>query len=173
MKWSGVPITSGGSTNPIIISNCTKGTTTGGSAYTYVASHILPIPAGTLPASCMLTLDVRGNKTGTSNNLQLAVYKNTSATLSGASIIGYLFHNVFATHVTGLAHRSFWIDSGYLYHYDVTVFQNVDWYSWENNPRVSFNVNEDNYIIVAARVLNGSDLGYAEFSVLTAITPTI
>jgi len=151
-----VPQYSGGSANPsVIVLNATDGTAVTGTT-TETISRSLLIPANTFTTDGMLEILGRINKTGTLGAQSFRIYKNTSNSLTGATLIGLCLSANTATFA--LAIRTFRINSNTLTGLPTSAASLSD-YATNGNPEVSttFNTSVDNYIIFAIQLVSIAD----------------
>ena len=144
---NGVPI-SGGSSNPsVIVSFSTDGTPVTGTTIETSARSLL-IPANTFASSGMLEILGRIFKTGTSGNLTYRWYKNTSNSLTGATLIATIMAPAGQIYSQGL--RTFRIDSNLMTGFNSTNALTTDGISSpQSESSITFLTSVDNYILLA------------------------
>jgi hypothetical protein len=142
--------------NPSVISlSATDGTAVTGTT-TETISRSLLIPANTFTSSGMLEVVARVLKTGTLAGQSFRIYKNTSNTLTGATLIGFVLSA--STQLYAQAIRTFRINSNTLTGLTTSTITAVD-YTQNGNTEMSttFTTSVDNYIIFAIQISGTSD----------------
>ena len=145
-----------GSANPSVISlSATDGTAVTGTT-TETISQSLLIPANTFTSSGMLEVVARVLKTGTLAGHSFRIYKNTSNTLTGATLVGSVLSA--STQLYAQAIRTFRINSNTLTGLTTSTITAVD-YAQNGNTEMSttFTTSVDNYIIFAIQISGTSD----------------
>jgi hypothetical protein len=151
-----IPQYSGGSSNPsVIVSNATDGTAVTGTLVETISRSIL-IPANTFASSGMLEILGRINKTGTLGAQSFRIYKNTSNTLTGATLIGLILSGSTQVFTQGI--RTFRISSNTLTGFPSSAAVQSD-YGTNGNAELSttFTTSVDNYILLAITLVNPAD----------------
>lgn len=151
-----IPQYSGGSANPsVIVSYATDGTTVTGTLNETISRSLL-IPANTFTSDGMLEVVGRVLKTGALAGQSFRIYKNTSNSLTGATLIGLVLS--VSTQAYAQAIRTFRISANTLTGLTTSTATSVD-YAQNGNPEVSttFTTSVDNYIIFAIQLAGTSD----------------
>jgi hypothetical protein len=142
--------------NPsVIVLNATDGTAVTGTI-TDTISRSLLIPANTFTSSGMLEVVARVLKTGAAGAQTFRIYKNTTNSLTGATLIGLILSGSTQIYAQGI--RTFRINSNTLTGLTTSTATAVD-YATNGNPEVSttFTTSVDNYIIFAIQLVNSGD----------------
>jgi len=142
--------------NPsVIVLNATDGTAVTGTTAETISRSLL-IPANTFTTGGMLEILGRINKTGTLGAQSFRIYKNTSNSLTGATLIGLCLSANTATFAQAI--RTFRINSNTITGISTSIAVQSD-YSSTSNPEVSttFNTSIDNYILLAITLVSVSD----------------
>jgi hypothetical protein len=142
--------------NPSVVAlSATDGTAVTGTTAETISRSLL-IPANTFTSSGMLEVVGRVFKTGTVGNQSFRIYKNTSNTLTGATLIGSFLLSSSAVLAQGI--RTFRITSNTLTGLPTSSAAQTD-YSTNLNAEVSttFTTSVDNYIIFAIQLAGTSD----------------
>ena len=146
----------GGSSNPSVISlSATNGTAVTGTLIETISRSLL-IPANTFTTDGMLEVVARVQKTGTLAGHSFRIYKNTSNTLTGATLIGSVLSA--STQLFAQPIRTFRINSNTLTGLTTSTITSID-YAQNGNPEASttFTTSVDNYIIFAIQLAGTSD----------------
>lgn len=146
----------GGSSNPSVIAlAATDGTAVTGTLVETISRSLL-IPANTFTTDGMLEVVARVLKTGTLAGQSVRIYKNTSNTLTGATLIGLVLSN--STQLFAQPIRTFRINSNTLTGLTTSTVTSVD-YAQNGNTETSttFTTSVDNYIIFAIQLAGTSD----------------
>jgi hypothetical protein len=150
---NGVPV--GGSANPsVIAANYADGTVVTGTVNDTISRSLL-IPANTFTGNGMLEVLVRASKTGTGGSATLRVYRNTTASLTGAVLIG-VFASTGAGFYQGI--RTFRINSNNITYLNVGATLATDYTTNVNVPSsTAFNTAVDQHIIFSVQLANAGD----------------
>jgi hypothetical protein len=146
----------GGGVNPsVIVLNATDGTAVTGTLVETISRSLL-IPANTFASSGMLEILGRINKTGTLGAQSFRIYKNTSNTLTGATLIGLVLSASTAIFVQGI--RTYRISSNTLTGFPTSSAVQSD-YNTNGNAEFSttFTTSVDNYILLAITLVQPAD----------------
>ena len=149
-----IPQYSGGSSNPSVIAlSATDGTAITGTT-TETISRSLLIPANTYTSNGMLEVLARMTKTGALGTSNMRIYKNTSNTLTGATLIASTGSNTAAI-VFNQAIRNFRINSNTLSGFSANSSQTFDYASSSSAlSSTTFTTNVDNYILFSIQLAN-------------------
>lgn len=144
------------SANPqLIVASYSDGTTVTGTI-TETLSQSLLIPANTFTSNGMLEILCRMTKTGTAGTSNFKIYKNTSNTLTGATLIGtagsILSANLFSQSI-----RTFRINSNTMSGYSSGTGATTDFASVSTLLSTTFTTNVDNYILFSLTLSNTAD----------------
>ncbi len=144
----------GGSANPSVIAlSATDGTAITGTT-TETISRSLLIPANTFTTDGMLEVLARMTKTGALGTSNMRIYKNTSNTLTGATLIASTGSNTAAI-VFNQAIRNFRINSNTLSGFSANSSQTFDYASSSSAlSSTTFTTNVDNYILFSIQLAN-------------------
>jgi hypothetical protein len=144
---NGVPI-GGGSANPsVITASYVDGTIVTGTTVETSACSLL-IPANTFTTNGMLEIVGRIQKTGIAGNLTYRWYKNTSNTLTGATLIASIMAPSGQIYSQG--QRTFRINSNVLTGLNIANTVTTDTISGTNaEVSTTFTTSVDNYILLA------------------------
>lgn len=155
------------SLNPSVIAlSATDGSTVTGTT-TETLSRSLLIPANTYIGNGMLELICRMTKTGTSGVSNIRIYKNTSNTLTGATLIASNTA-ITGTNVFSQMIRTFRVNSNILSGINQTSSALTDIQSVSSSlTSTTFTTSVDNYIIFSIQLANGADS--ANISIARAI----
>ena len=147
----------GGSANPSVIAlSATDGTAITGTT-TETISRSLLIPANTFTTDGMLEVLARMTKTGALGTSNMRIYKNTSNTLTGATLIASTGSNTAAI-VFNQAIRNFRINSNTLSGFSANSSQTFDYASSSSAlSSTTFTTNVDNYILFSIQLANTAD----------------
>lgn len=151
--------------NPTVIAlSAADGTAVTGTL-TETLSRSLLIPANTFSSNGMLELIGRMTKTGTASTSNIRIYKNTSNTLTGATLIA-ANTTITGTNLFSQMIRTFRINSNTLTGYTTTTAL-TDYASTSALLSTTFTTNVDNYIIFSIQL--GSIADSANVSMARAI----
>jgi hypothetical protein len=142
--------------NPSVIELfATDGTAVTGTIADTISRSLL-IPANTFTSSGMLEVVARVLKTGTNGAQTFRIYKNTTNSLTGATLIGLVLSGSTQIYAQGI--RTFRINSNTITGLITSTATAVD-YATNGNPEVSttFTTSVDNYIIFAIQLVNSGD----------------
>ena len=145
------------SANPqLVAANYSDGTTITGTL-TETLSQSLLIPANTFSSNGMLDILCRISKTGMNAQVAFRMYKNTSNTLTGATLIATLssgmgFANLFAQGI-----RTFRINSNTISGMGATATNFNDYNATFAISSTTFTTNVDNYILFSITLSNVAD----------------
>jgi hypothetical protein len=143
--------------NPqLIVASYSDGTTVTGTL-TETLSQSLLIPANTFSSNGMLDILCRISKTGMNAQVAFKMYKNTSNTLTGATLIATLssgmgFANLFAQGI-----RTFRINSNTISGMGATTTNYNDYNTTSTISSTTFTTNVDNYILFSITLSNVAD----------------
>jgi hypothetical protein len=141
--------------NPsIVASSYVDGTAITGTT-TETLSRSLLIPANTFSSNGMLEILTRMTKTGTASTSNIRIYKNTSNTLTGATLIA-ANTTITGTNLFSQMIRTFRINSNILTGY-TTASSLTDYASTSSLLSTTFTTNVDNYIIISIQLGNAAD----------------
>ena len=141
--------------NPTVIAlAATDGTVVTGTT-TETLSRSLLIPANTFSSNGMLEILTRMTKTGTASTSNIRIYKNTSNTLTGATLIA-ANTTITGTNLFSQMIRTFRINSNILTGY-TTASSLTDYASTSSLLSTTFTTNVDNYIIFSIQLGNAAD----------------
>lgn len=132
-----------------------------------VLSQSLLIPANTFTNNGILDIFCRMTKTGTAGVSNLRIYKNTSNTLTGSTLIATLTASLAASNLYTQAIRTFRINSNNLTGLQTPTVQTFDTITGPNLVSTTFTTNVDNYIIFSIQL--GSTADSANVSIARAI----
>jgi hypothetical protein len=140
--------------NPSVIAlSATDGTAVTGTT-TETISRSLLIPANTYTSDGMLEVLARMTKTGVLGTSNMRIYKNTSNTLTGATLIASTGSNT-ATTLFNQAIRTFRINSNTLSGFIASTNQTSDYASSTSAlSSTTFTTNVDNYILFSIQLAN-------------------
>jgi hypothetical protein len=144
-------------TNPtLIVASYDNGTAVTGTT-TETISQSLLIPANTFSTSGALEIMARMTKTGTAGTTIFRAYRNTTNSLTGATLIAtfgaFVTSNVFA-----MCNRTFRINSNLMTGANATGASAVDTGGSANAAlSTTFTTNVDNYIIFSITLSNTAD----------------
>jgi hypothetical protein len=150
-----IPQYSGGTANPSVISaSYADGTVVTGTTNETISRSLL-ILANTFTGNGMLEVIVRASKTGVGGSATLRVYRNTTASLTGAVLIGS-FASTGAGFYQGV--RTFRINSNNITYLNVGTTLATDYTTNVNAPSsTAFNTAVDQHIIFAIQLANAGD----------------
>jgi hypothetical protein len=153
--------------NPNVISaSYANGTAVTGTLVETVSQSLL-VPANTF-TNGMLELLCRMTKTGTAGTTIFRAYRNTTNSLTGATLIA-TFGNTFpASNVFAMCNRTFRINSNLMTGLGATGAIAVDTGASANAPlSTTFTTNVDNYILIAITLGNILDSANVSMARLT------
>ena len=142
--------------NPSVVAlSATDGTAVTGTVADTISRSLL-IPANTFTSSGMLEVVARVFKTGTVGNQSFRIYKNTSNTLTGATLIGSFLGSNTSVFAQGI--RTFRITSNTLTGLPTSTSAQTD-YATNANAEVSttFTTSVDNYILLTIQLGSAAD----------------
>lgn len=145
----------GGGANPSVIAlSATDGIAVTGTTNDTLSRSLL-IPANTFTGDGMLEIFARCIKTG-SGGLNFRVYHNTSASLTGATLIATYLSNVVTAQAQGI--RTARINSNTLTLYSPSTATTSDFSSTSSaSGSVTFNIAVNNYIIFSLQLATSTD----------------
>ena len=154
-KVNGVPI-GGGSSNPSVITLAVNSGTPVTGTTSITLSQSLLIPANTFLSSGMLEILTRYQKTGSAGSSNCFVYKNTSPSLTGATMIGRYLSNSGTLFFQAI--RTGRVNSNTLTTWPTGAAFILDWASNSGTKQsTTFNTAVDNYLIFAVGLVNAAD----------------
>lgn len=117
------------------------------------------IPANTFESGGLLELTCRILKTGTVSTSTSYIYKNTSPTLTGATLIGTGLLSQNALNIFMQYIRTFRITGGILGAFPSSVSALIDNVSSTGNSEstTAFDINVDNYILISIQLSSNAD----------------
>jgi hypothetical protein len=124
---------------------------------TETLSQSLLIPANTYSANGILDVICRITKTGTAGTSSVRIFKNTSNTLTGATLIGNFISAASATTLFGQAIRTFRINSNTISGLQTANVFTTDILTAPNISSTTFTTNVDNYIIFSITLSSTAD----------------
>jgi hypothetical protein len=124
---------------------------------TETLSQSLLIPANTYSANGMLEILCRMTKTGTAGTSTVRIFKNTSNTLTGATLIGALTSAASATSLYTQAIRTFRVNSNTISGLQTGTVGTTDILTAPNIVSTTFTTNVDNYIIFSIQLSSTAD----------------
>lgn len=143
--------------NPsIVASSYVDGTTVTGTT-TETLSRSLLIPANSFSSNGMLELICRMTKTGTAGTSTVRIFKNTSNTLTGATVIGVLASATTATSLYIQGIRTFRINSNTISGLQTGTVQTNDNITAPFLLSTTFTTNVDNYILFSIQLASTTD----------------
>ncbi len=155
-------LASGGSSNPSVIAlTATNGTAVTGTTVNTLSQSLL-IPANTFTGDGMLEILTRAFKTGTVGSQSLRAYKNTSASLTGATLIATFMLNNTIIFPQGI--RTFRINSNTLSGTFASTTGNDDYVNANGKSSTTFDITVDNYIIIAIQLTSAADSSVVEMA---------
>jgi hypothetical protein len=134
---------------------------------TETLSRSLLIPANTFSTNGMLEVIGRMTKTGTAGTSTVKMYKNTSNSLTGATLIASISSATSAGSLLTQSIRTFRINSNTLTGYSTVTANVLDYASTNVITSTTFTTNVDNYIIFSITL--GSTADSANISMARAI----
>jgi hypothetical protein len=157
-----IPQYSGGSANPSVIAlSATNGTAVTGTTNDTLSRSLL-IPANTFTGNGMLEILARSFKTGSAGNQSLRAYTNTSASLTGATLIATFM--AASSQVLPQGIRTFRINSNTLSGTFASTSGNSDYVAANGKSSATFNTTVDNYIIISIQLTNAADSSVVEMA---------
>lgn len=143
--------------NPsIVASSYVDGTAVTGTL-TETLSRSLLIPANSFSSNGMLEVLCRMSKTGNLGTSTVKMYKNTSNTLTGATLIATFTNAQGASSIFAQGIRTFRINSNTLTGFNSTVNNTLDYGSTTGLISTTFTTNVDNYIIFSITLASIAD----------------
>jgi hypothetical protein len=157
-----IPQYSGGSANPSVIAlSATNGTAVTGTTVDTLSQSLL-IRANTFTGNGMLEILARSFKTGSAGNQSLRAYTNTSASLTGATLIATFMAASSQVFPQGI--RTFRINSNTLSGTFASTSGNSDHVAANGKSSATFNTTVDNYIIISIQLTNAADSSVVEMA---------
>lgn len=151
----------GGGVNPsVIVLNASNGTAVTGTTADTLSQSIL-IPANTFTSNGMLEVLGRIFKTGTAGGQSFRIYKNTSASLTGATLIATITSGVAALMHQGI--RTYRINSNVMSGINTSSALSSD-YGSSTQFTTTFDTSVDNYILFSIQLANAADSSVVEMS---------
>jgi len=147
------------SANPSVIAlSATNGTAVTGTTNDTLSRSLL-IPANTFTGDGILEILARFTKTGTAGTISTRAYINTSASLTGATLIATFNAGSLAGTVYSQAIRTARINSNTLTVIGLSSTQSLNDYISNSNAMVSttFTTSVDNYLIFSVQLGNSGD----------------
>ena len=142
--------------NPqLIVASYTDGTAVTGTTAETVSRSLL-IPANTFSGNGMLEVIGRMTKTGTAGTSTIKIYKNTSSTLTGATLIGTV-SSIAGTNIFSQVSRLFRINSNTLSGMGSASSGQTDFTSVSAVTSTTFTTNVDNYILFSLTLASTAD----------------
>ena len=143
------------SSNPSVVDlSATDGTIVTGTTDDTLSRSLL-IPANTYSDNGMLELICRMTKTGTTSTSNIRIYKNTTNSLTGATLIA-ANTTITGTNLFSQMIRTFRINSNTLTGYRITSSL-TDYASTSALLSTTFTTSVDNYIIISIQLGNVAD----------------
>jgi hypothetical protein len=152
--------------NPSVIAlTATNGTAVTGTIIETISQSLL-IPANTFTTDGILEVLGRILKTGASGNQSFRIYKNTTSSLTGATLIGLILSPNSALYCQGI--RTYRINSNTLTGFPSVAAAGTD-YAQNANTETSttFNTSVDNYIIFAIQLTSILDSSVVRMAIAT------
>ena len=135
------------SLNPLVIAlNATDGTIVTGTLLETLSRSLL-IPANTFIDNGILEVLCRMTKTGTAGTSSVKIYKNTSNTLTGATLIATLTNSTTATNIFAKGYRQIRINANTLTTINSSQNLITDDFTSSIITSTTFTTNVDNYIL--------------------------
>ena len=151
----------GGVINPsVIVLNASNGTAVTGTTADTLSQSIL-IPANTFTSNGMLEVLGRILKTGSAGGQSFRIYKNTSASLTGATLIATITSGVAALMQQGI--RTYRINSNVMSGINTSSALSSD-YGSSTQFTTTFDTSVDNYILFSIQLANAADSSVVEMS---------
>jgi len=110
----------------------------------------------------MLEILARSFKTGSAGNQSLRAYTNTSASLTGATLIATFM--AASSQVLPQGIRTFRINSNTLSGTFASTSGNSDYVAANGKSSATFNTTVDNYIIISIQLTNAADSSVVEMA---------
>lgn len=152
--------------NPKVISaSYVDGTAITGTLVETVSQSLL-VPANTF-TSGMLEVLCRMTKTGTAGTSTIKMYKNTSNTLTGATLISVISSAISAGSIFSQGIRTFRINSNTLSGYSSAITNNLDYANTNGLISTTFTTNVDNYILFTIQLGSIADSANISMARLT------
>jgi hypothetical protein len=144
------------SLNPSVIAlTATDGTAVTGTTADTLSQSLL-IPANTYLGNGVLEVICRMSKTGTASTSNIRIYKNTTNSLSGATLIA-TNTTITGTNLFSQMIRTFRINSNTLAGFTFSTTGLSDYQSTSATSSTTFTTNVDNYIIFSIQLGNAAD----------------
>jgi hypothetical protein len=155
-----------GGGNPNVISaSYANGTTVTGTLLETISQSLL-VPANTFTDGILEVL-CRMTKTGTVGNSTMKIYKNTSNSLTGATLIGHCL-TAAATNTHAIAIRSMRINSNTLTSYTTSTVSLSDYFLGTGSlVSTTFTTSVDNYILFSIQLGSLTDSANVSMARLT------
>jgi hypothetical protein len=145
------------SSNPsVVASSATDGTIVTGTTVDTLSRSLL-IPANTFSGNGILELICRMTKTGTAGTSTLKIYKNTSSTLTGATLIATLYNQTTGVNIFAKGSRQIRINSNTLTTINASLNAQTDDFIGATITSTTFTTNVDNYILFSITLSNIAD----------------
>ena len=145
------------SLNPLVIAlNATDGTIVTGTLLETLSRSLL-IPANTFIDNGILEVLCRMTKTGTAGTSSVKIYKNTSNTLTGATLIATLTNSTTATNIFAKGYRQIRINANTLTTINSSQNLITDDFTSSIITSTTFTTNVDNYILFSITLGNIAD----------------
>lgn len=148
--------------NPSVIAlSAANGTVVTGTTAETISRSLL-VPANTFSTNGMLEIFMRTSKTGTLGALTTRIYRNSSASLTGATLLGNIGSgsNLFQQGI-----RTFRINSNSITGIQTSSVIQSDYQALNNAPfSTTFTTSVDNFIIFAVQLGNASDSAVIEMA---------
>jgi|694.fasta_scaffold07129_23 hypothetical protein len=144
----------GGASNPSVVAISAQDGTpiTGNGTGTEEIGLSLLVPSGTFAGNGLLELRYRILASGTSGNYYVRIYKNTTSSLTGATLIATPFANV--SNLWHGGQRTFTINSNTIKGLNSTTVAITDVNNWSvSESSTTFTTSVNNYIIIALQPL--------------------
>lgn len=149
-------------TYPFIISTTAdNGTAVTGTTANTISRSLL-IPANTFNTNGMLEVVARSFKTGSNGTQSIRVYKNTTNSLTGATLIGIFLSN--SPNWFQQSQRTFRINSNVLSGLGANTSSTSDFTFTSSTSSTPFTTSVDNYIIFAIQLNNALDSAVFEMA---------
>jgi len=145
------------SSNPSVVAlSATNGTIVTGTTADTLSRSLL-IPANTYSDNGMLELICRMTKTETLGTSTVRVYKNTSDTLTGATLIASMTNLLLGSNIFAQGLRTFRINSNVLSGSNFTSATLNDYAVTNVTSSTTFDTSVDNYILFSIRLSSLTD----------------
>jgi hypothetical protein len=145
------------SANPQLVSATYSNGTTVTGTLTETLSQSLLIPANTFLSNGMLDVLCRIDKIGTNAQVAFRMYKNTSNTLTGATLIATLSSGMSFINLFGQGIRNFRINSNTITGMQSSNNNFNDYNTASGISSTTFTTNVDNYILFSITLFNVAD----------------